>query len=96
MRQSRFSVSQITAILKERHPGTTVPEICRRHGISVQTFYQWRSKYGGGDASYALEGPMRELEEENRRLRGHITELRIENIALRNRIFSAGKSELSD
>lgn len=67
MKKSRFSDSQILAILKQAEDGTPVPELCRQHGISSATFYKWRSKYGGMDAS--LMGRMKELEEENRRLK---------------------------
>lgn len=67
MKKSRFSDSQIIAVLKQAEDGTPVPEICREHGISSATFYKWRSKYGGMDAS--LMGRMKELEEENRRLK---------------------------
>ena len=67
MRTSRFSDSQIIAILKQAEAGSPVPELCREHGISSATFYKWRAKYGGMDAS--LMARMKELEEENRRLR---------------------------
>lgn len=67
MKKSRFTDSQIIAVLKQAEDGTPVPELCREHGISSATFYKWRSKYGGMDAS--LMGRMKELEEENRRLK---------------------------
>lgn len=67
MKKSRFTDSQIMAILKQAEAGTAVPELCREHGISSATFYKWRSKYGGMDAS--LVSRMKELEEENRRLK---------------------------
>jgi putative transposase len=67
MKKSRFSDSQIIAILKQADAGTTVPALCREHGISSATFYKWRSKFGGMDAS--LMTRMRELEDENRRLK---------------------------
>jgi putative transposase len=67
MKKSRFSDSQIIAVLKQAEDGTPVPELCREHGISSATFYKWRSKYGGMDAS--LMARMKELEEENRRLK---------------------------
>jgi putative transposase len=67
MKKSRFSDSQIIAVLKQGEDGTPVPELCREHGISSATFYKWRAKYGGMDAS--LMGRMKELEEENRRLK---------------------------
>lgn len=71
MKKSRFTDSQIIAILKQAEAGTPVPELCREHGISSATFYNWRSnwrsKYGGMDA--AMISRMKELEEENRRLK---------------------------
>jgi putative transposase len=67
MKKSRFSDSQIVAILKQADAGTAVPALCREHGISSATFYKWRSKFGGMDAS--LMTRMRELEDENRRLK---------------------------
>ena len=59
MKQSRFTDSQIIAILKQAETGTPVPEVCREHGISSATFYKWRSKYAGMDAS--LMTGMREV-----------------------------------
>lgn len=67
MKTSRFSDSQIIAVLKQAETGTPVPELCRQHGISSATFYKWRSKYGGMDAS--LMSQLRELQDENRRLK---------------------------
>ncbi len=56
MKTSRFSDSQIIAVLKQAEGGTSVPELCRQHGISSVTFYTWRSKFGGMDASL-MDGP---------------------------------------
>lgn len=67
MKKSRFSDSQILAILKQAETGTPVPDLCREHGISTATFYKWRAKFGGMDAS--LMARLKELEDENRRLR---------------------------
>ena len=67
MKTSRYSGSQILSILKQAESGVPVPELCREHGMSSATFYKWRSKYGGMDAS--LMSRMKELEEENRRLK---------------------------
>lgn len=67
MKKSRFTDSQIIAVLKQAEAGTPVPELCREHGISSATFYKWRSKYGGMDAS--MMSRMKELEDENRRLK---------------------------
>ena len=67
MRKSRFTDSQIMAVLKQAEGGTPVPELCREHGISSATFYKWRSKLGGLDVSQLAR--LKELEEENRRLK---------------------------
>lgn len=67
MKKSRFSDSQIIAVLKQAEGGTPVPELCRQHGISSATFYKWRSKFGGMDAS--LMSQLKELQNENRRLK---------------------------
>jgi putative transposase len=67
VKKSRFSDGQILAILKQAETGTPVPDLCREHGISTATFYKWRSKFGGMDAS--LMARLKELEEENRRLK---------------------------
>lgn len=67
MKKSRFTDSQIIAALKRAEVGTPVPDLCRELGISSATFYKWRSKFGGMDAS--LLSQMRELQEENRRLK---------------------------
>ena len=67
MKKSRFTDSQIIAILKQAEGGAPVPELCREHGISSATFYKRRSKYGGMEAS--MVSRMKELEEENRRLK---------------------------
>jgi len=67
MKVSRYSDSQILAILKQAEAGTPVPALCREHGMSSATFYKWRAKYGGMDAS--LMSRMKELEDENRRLK---------------------------
>jgi putative transposase len=67
VKKSRFTDSQIMAVLKQAESGTPVPELCRQHGISTATFYKWRSKFGGMDVS--LMAKMKELEDENRRLK---------------------------
>ena len=67
MKKSRFTDSQIIDALKRAEVGLTVPELCRELGISSTTFYKWRAKFGGMDAS--LMARMKELEQENQRLR---------------------------
>lgn len=67
MKNSRFTEAQIMAVLRQAEGGLSVPELCREHGISGATFYKWRAKYGGMDAS--MMSQMKALEEENRRLK---------------------------
>ena len=67
MKKSRFTDSQILAILKQAESGVPVPELCRQHGMSSAAFYKWRSKYGGMDAS--MMSRLKELEQENSRLK---------------------------
>lgn len=74
---NRFTESQIVAFLKEAEAGVTVPELCRRHGIGQSTFYKWRSKYGGMEASDVRR--LKELEEENRRLKQMYAELSLKS-----------------
>ena len=80
MKKSRFSDSQIIAILKQAEGGVAVPELCREHGMSSATFYKWRSKFGGMDAS--LMTRMRELEEENRRLKKMYVDVQLQRDVL--------------
>ena len=75
MKTSRFSDAQIIAILKQAESGSPVPELCSEHGISSAPFYKWRSKFGGMDAS--LMARLKELEEENRRLKKMYAEERL-------------------
>jgi putative transposase len=75
MKKSRFTDSQIMDALKRVEAGLSVPEVCRELGISVATFYKWRAKFGGMDAS--LMARMKELEEENRRLKKMYVEEKI-------------------
>ena len=77
MKKSRYSDSQILAILKQAESGIPVPQLCREHGMSSATFYKWRSKYGGMDAS--MMARLKELEEENGRLKKMYAEERIKN-----------------
>ena len=67
MKKSRYSDSQILTILKQNEQGISVPELCWEHGMSSAQFYKWRSKFGGMDAS--LMKRLKELEDENRRLK---------------------------
>tara|TARA_R100001143_G_C3335745_1_gene121718 strand:+ start:54 stop:320 length:267 start_codon:yes stop_codon:yes gene_type:complete len=75
MRKSRFTDSQILGILKQNEQGVPVPELCREHGMSSAQFYKWRAKFGGMDASMMKR--LKELEDENRRLKKMYAEERI-------------------
>lgn len=75
MKKSRYSDSQIMNILKQAEAGVPVPEFCREHGMSSASFYKWRSKYGGMDASMMVR--MKELEAENSRLKRMYAEERL-------------------
>jgi putative transposase len=77
MKKSSFSDSQIMAILKQAESGVPVPELCREHNLSKSTIYNWRSKYGGMDAS--MMSRLKELEEENRRLKKMYAEERLKS-----------------
>jgi putative transposase len=77
MKKSRYTDSQIMTILKQAENGIPVPQLCREHGMSSATFYKWRSKYGGMDTS--MMARLKELEEENRRLKKMYAEERIKN-----------------
>ncbi len=77
MKKSKFSESQIISILKQAEAGALVPELCSEHGISSSLFYKWRSKYGGMDASMIAR--LKEVEEENRRLKKMYAEERLKS-----------------
>ena len=77
MKTLRFSDSQILAIIKQAESGVPVSELCRERGMSAASFYKWRAKYGGMDAS--LMGRMKELEDENRRLKKMYAEERLKS-----------------
>ncbi len=75
MRKSRYTDSQILAILKQSESGVPTPELCREHGMSSATFYKWRSKFGGMDASMMKR--LKELEAENKRLKKMYAEAKL-------------------
>ena len=77
MKKSRYTDSQIISILKQAEAGTPVPELCREHGMSNASFYKWRAKYGGMDAS--LMARMKELEAENNRLKKMYADVQLQN-----------------
>lgn len=75
MRKSKYSESQIMTILKQNEGGVSVPDLCLEHGMSSEQFYNWRSKYGGMDASMMKR--MKELKAENKCLKKMYAEERI-------------------
>jgi putative transposase len=82
MKKSRFSESQIIRILKEADGGRKVADICREHGVSQATYYQWKAKFGGMEASDIRR--LKELEEENGKLKRMFANLSLENEALKD------------
>jgi len=81
MKTNRFTDSQILAILREAEAGVAVAELCRQHGMSQASFYKWRAKYGGMDMS--LMRRMKELADENRRLKRMYAEASMSNDLLK-------------
>lgn len=90
MKKSRYSDTQILSILKQAEAGTPVPELCREHGMSSATFYKWRAKYGGMDAS--LMKRMKELEAENRRLKKMYAEERLKAEIIQEAMEKSGEA----
>ena len=82
MRSKRHSEEQIIAILKQAQAGIKTAEICRQHGISEQTYYRWKAKYGGLELSEAKK--LRRLEEENRKLKQLVGDLSLDKQALQD------------
>ena len=82
MRKSGFSEEQIISILREQDQGRPTPEVCRAHGISANTFYRWKSKYGGMEVSDARR--LRQLEDENARLKRLLAEQVLDNTMLKD------------
>ena len=82
MRKSRFTESQILAVLKAGEAGTPVAEIIRKHGVSRNTYFNWKAKYAGATISEVRR--LRELEQENARLKRMYAELALENAAIRD------------
>jgi len=88
MKKSRFTEAQIMAVLRQAEGGVPVPELCREHGISSASFYKWRAKYGGMDAS--MMSQMKALEDENRRLKRMYADLSMQADLLKEAL---GKNE---
>jgi putative transposase len=81
MRKSRFTEEQIIGVLQEHEKGAKPAELCRKHGISEQTLYRWKRKYGGLEVSEARR--LKALEEENRRLKQLVAEQALDNRVLK-------------
>ena len=81
MKKSRFSEEQIVAILKEHELGTKTADLCRKHGISDATFYNWKAKFGGMTVSEAKR--LKSLEEENAKLKKLLADTMLDNAALK-------------
>ena len=88
MKRSKFSESKIISILKEQEQGRKVEDICRDHGISQPTFYQWKSKYGGLEPSQLKR--LKELEKENNKLKKMYADVSIQRDALKDVIEKKG------
>jgi putative transposase len=82
MKRSRFTEEQIIAILKEQEAGVPVAELCRKHGMSDASFYNWKAKYGGLEVSEAKR--MRALEGENAKLKRLLADAMLDNAALKD------------
>lgn len=80
MKRKRYTEEQIIGILKEAEAGVPVKELCRKHGMSDGSFYTWRAKYGGMEVSEAKR--LRQLEEENRKLKKLLADTMLEKAAL--------------
>jgi putative transposase len=84
MRGKRFSEEQVIAVLKEAEAGAKTADLCRRHGVSEQTFYRWKTRYGGLEVSDLRR--LRQLEDENSRLKRLVADLTLDNQALKELI----------
>ena len=82
MRKSRFTEEQVIAILAEQERGLATAEVCRKHGISPNTFYKWKSKFGGMDVSEARK--LKSLETENARLKRLLADQMLDNVVLKD------------
>ena len=82
MRKSKFSEEQIIAILAEQERGMKTTDVCRKHGISQNTFYKWKARFGGMDVSDARR--LRTLEDENAKLKRLLAEAMLDNTVLKD------------
>jgi putative transposase len=81
MKQGKYSEEQIVKILKEADAGTKIPDLCRKYGFSDATYYNWKAKYGGMGVSEIKR--LKQLEDENRRLKQIVADLTLDNQALK-------------
>lgn len=81
MRTSRFTTEQMIGVLKEQEAGMKVADLCRKHGISEQTFHRWKAKFGGMEVSEAKR--LKSLEDENRRLKQMVADQALEIQAIK-------------
>jgi putative transposase len=82
MRGTRHSEEQVIAILKQADSGVKTAELCRQHGITEATYYRWKARFGGMDVSDAKK--LKQLEEENRKLKHVVADLTLDNLALKD------------
>ena len=88
MKRKRFTEEQIIAVLREQEAGVATAEVCRKHGVSSATFYKWKAKFGGLEASDAKR--LRGLEDENGRLKRMLAETMLDNAALKDLLGKSG------
>jgi putative transposase len=88
MKKARYSEEQIIGILKEAEAGVAITELCRKYGISDATYYNWKARYGGMTTSEMRR--LRQLEDENRRLKQLVADLTLDNQALKAVISKNG------
>ena len=88
MKKSRYTEPRIIEVLKDVDAGRKVEEVCRQHGISSATYYNWKSKYGGMEASDVKR--LKELEEENAKLKKMVADVNLENNAIKELVAKKG------
>jgi putative transposase len=84
MKKSRYTEEQIAAILKQGEAGMKTGDLCRQHGISEATFYNWKAKYGGMSVSDVQK--LKRLEDENSKLKRVVADLTLDNVVLKDLI----------